>query len=256
MDGRNDGKLPAVMSSVDNALRLILLVSGRDLVRVTDVSNELNVGASTAHRLLTALETRGFVGHDDRSRTYYPGPALTDIALAVEREMSIRDFLRPFMQELVDQIGETVSLMTLRGDRIQFIEVLQAPRALRTVYTLGSTVPAHCTAGGKAMLARLDDAELLSRYPSERLAVVTERSISTREQLVSDLAAVHHRGYAIARQEGEDGVCGVGVALSGTQPRTVFGLAVSGPTQRITARAVPKIARTLKDVAAEAALSL
>jgi len=49
------------IESVDNALRLLLLLAEQPRIRLTDASNYLGVASSTAHRLLAMLQYRGFV---------------------------------------------------------------------------------------------------------------------------------------------------------------------------------------------------
>ena len=49
-----------VTTIIPSALRLVLMLGERGSVRVTDVSNELNVAPSTAYRLLAALGHYGF----------------------------------------------------------------------------------------------------------------------------------------------------------------------------------------------------
>ncbi|MGG1909855.1 helix-turn-helix domain-containing protein [Microbacterium sp. NRRL B-14842] len=49
------------MESVDNALKLILLLGEEHELRLTDAGALLGVATSTAHRLLAMLAWRGFV---------------------------------------------------------------------------------------------------------------------------------------------------------------------------------------------------
>ncbi|WP_234904089.1 helix-turn-helix domain-containing protein [Mycolicibacterium frederiksbergense] len=52
-------------------------------MRLTDASEYLRVASSTAHRLLSMLQYRGFVRQDPASKAYQPGPSLTNVAFAV-----------------------------------------------------------------------------------------------------------------------------------------------------------------------------
>ena len=68
---------------------------------------------STAHRLMAMLAYHDFVRQDPFSRAYRAGPALIDVGLSVVRAMDIRSIARPFLEELMQQVGETVHLATL-----------------------------------------------------------------------------------------------------------------------------------------------
>ena len=63
------------IESVDNALRLLVLFAEQPRIRLTDASAYLEVASSTAHRLLSMLQYRGFV-QQDATRAYEPGPVL------------------------------------------------------------------------------------------------------------------------------------------------------------------------------------
>ncbi|WP_414777167.1 helix-turn-helix domain-containing protein, partial [Escherichia coli] len=77
------------IESVDNALKLLLLLGEKNELRLTDASKHLGVATSTAHRILAMLQWRGFVRQDPRTKTYGPGPSLTTIAFSVLRKMDI-----------------------------------------------------------------------------------------------------------------------------------------------------------------------
>ena len=102
-------KAPAYpISSVDNALRLLLLFREQETVRLTEACEYLNVAHSTAHRLLAMLIHHGFVRQDPRSRAYRPGPMLVEIGLAVVQKMDIRSQVRPLLQRLNRELGITL----------------------------------------------------------------------------------------------------------------------------------------------------
>ena len=60
------------LESVDNALRVLLLLAERDRLRVSDVAAELDIALSSAHRLLSTLRMRGFV-EQSSDRSYVKG---------------------------------------------------------------------------------------------------------------------------------------------------------------------------------------
>ena len=95
------------IESVDNALKLILLLGEQQEIRLTDAGTHLGVATSTAHRLLAMLTWRGFVRQDPVTKTYGPGPALTTVAFSVLRRMDIPRLAQPILDDLVQSLGET-----------------------------------------------------------------------------------------------------------------------------------------------------
>src|SRR3984957_17438650 len=64
------------IESVDNALKILLLLGERSELRLTDVAEYLNVATSTAHRLLATLQYRGFLRQEPPTRAHRPGTPL------------------------------------------------------------------------------------------------------------------------------------------------------------------------------------
>src|SRR5205085_10744444 len=110
--------------------------------------------------------------------------------------------------------------------------------------------PAHCTSGGKAMLACLDAEELHRRYPDETLAAVHERSIHSWPALVAELRRISRRGRATNFGESDPSIGAVRVVIrSGTrEPR--HALVVAAPLSRLgTGREAAALAPAVLDAA-------
>lgn len=238
------------IESVDNALKVLLLLRERPQLRLTDVSSHLGVASSTAHRLLAMLQYRGFVHRDATTRGYVAGPTLDALAYGVLRRLDVRTRARPILERLNVDLEETVHLGRLEGDHVHFIDSIESSRALRVGGRLGRSMPAHCTSTGKALLAELTCQELSQLYPSEKLETVTSRSIGTRTELQADLARIRTDGYARSHEESEEGVSSVAVALHSTRsPRLAVNAAV--PTSRMTTENLSVILDRLMEAAEE-----
>src|SRR5579872_576042 len=65
--------------------------------------------------------------------------------------------VRPYMAELRSQFDETVNLAVLRNNEIVYVEIVESRQSFRVVADVGSRVPMHATAPGKAIGAFLPD---------------------------------------------------------------------------------------------------
>jgi IclR family acetate operon transcriptional repressor len=102
---------------------------------------------------------------------------------------------------------------------------------------VGLSVPLHCSALGKVLLA-YDAAEL----PPGRLARRTARTLTSREAVAADLAQVRRRGYAVTYEELEPGLVAVAAPVYRDGAAIVAALSVSGPASRLTRTRVPAVA--------------
>jgi DNA-binding IclR family transcriptional regulator len=238
------------LESVDNALRLLLLLAERESVRVSDVASELGIAASTAHRLLSTLRQRDFV-KQEADRRYVKGVAFARLGHPVlSPPRPIEELAVPHLERLRDDVGETAHLSVLEGTEVHFLASVEASQVLRVGSRVGARLPAHHTSGGKALLAALSHQELAKRFPPEGAASL-DLTAADVEALARDLQVVRRRGYGVNRGEGERGVAAVGVCLIGADRTPVGALSISLPTVRLNAARLRDMgARLLEEKAA------
>ena len=242
------------IESVDNALKILLLLGERSELRLTEVAEYLGVASSTAHRLLAMLQYRGFVRQESRSKAYLPGTALTGVAFSILQRFDVRQTLHPFLEELNKETAETVHMAVLDGAIVRFIDAIESPRAVRVASRLGQSMPAHCTSSGKAMLAALSTEQLHQLYPQEELPGLTPSSIRSRTDLEKEIATVRRRGYASSSEESEEGVSSIAVAfpVERSTLRLAFNTAVPvGRLNRADVKRIGTLLRSTVDRASE-----
>ncbi len=239
------------IESVDKALKLILLLAEQPEIRLSEATRYLGVASSTAHRLLAMLQYRGFVRQDPATKAYHAGPAITSVAFAVLGRIDLQGTATPVMRRLSERLRESVHMGMLEGPTVRFVAVAEGPTAVRVASRFGLTMPAHCTSTGKAMLAQLSDAEVQRLYPSEDLERITAHSIGTRTELLKELGRIRRRGYAVNREESEDGVASVAVPIRTRAPGLRLALNAAAPAGRLKVSQYPMVAAGLLEAAKE-----
>ncbi|SDR29290.1 IclR family transcriptional regulator [Arthrobacter crystallopoietes] len=238
------------IESVDNALRLLLLFETQPNIRLTDASNYLGVASSTAHRLLGMLQYRGFVRQNPSTKAYEPGQALSSIAVSIRRQVDIRTLVHPVLERLFQSTGETVHFGKLEGTNTHFIDAIESARAVRVASRQGMTLPANCTATGKAILSRLPLEQLRKLYPAEELPGLTKGSITSMTELERALEVIRKTGYATSQEESEDGVTSAAVAVL-SPGGACYGINVSVPAHRMTRQLRAELGAKLQEAAKE-----
>jgi DNA-binding IclR family transcriptional regulator len=221
------------IESVDSAIRLLALVQARGELGLSAAARELGVAPSTAHRLLAMLEHHRLVERDDRTKAYRLGPWLVELALTAFRDSDIRPVARPWLERLVEEVGETAHLAGLQGTDVLFLDCVECSATVRATSRTGQRLPAHCTAAGKAQLAQLPQERLLQLYPEERLEGITPKSTRTRKELLRELARIRAAGYATNRGESEPDVHAVAAAITDRAGLLRGAVTVAGPPARM-----------------------
>jgi DNA-binding IclR family transcriptional regulator len=238
------------IGSVDSALRLLVLIAERPQVRIAEASNALEVARSTAHRLMQMLQYHGFVRQLEDSKAYTAGPRLVNLGLAVVNNIDIRKLARPVLEELRNELDETVHLLELRGSELICLDSIESQHALRIGTRTGMVLPAFASAGGRVILAQLSRRELRAIYPSARLGKLQERTVRTRAELEAELERVRDQGYAIQHEETEVGVTGVAAAIPRAAGVSQHAITVAIPTSRFPTTDAARVAAAVRAYAA------
>jgi IclR family acetate operon transcriptional repressor len=239
------------ISSVDNALRLVLMLRDQPRLRLSSIATSLDIAPSTAHRLLAMLVHHGFVRQEDGLGTYVAGSALLDLGLAAVRNLDIRTYARPILADLARATDETVHLSQLEGDKIRYLAAAESGRPLRVADRTGQLLPAHKTATGKAILASFT-AKQLDEIFSLREGVDADGGLTQaeREQLDVELAEVRERGYATNHRVAED-IISVAVAVRDHRGAGIAALNASAPSSRMSRKRQQQVVRELQAAATQ-----
>ena len=218
------------ISSVDHALHLAALLQQEGPLRVTDAANQIGVAPSTAHRLLATLVYRDFAERLP-DRRYGPGKMLRPAVTSEAPVAQLRRICLPHLRELVEETGETVSLVVMAGTETRFIATIESSRVLRVGDRMGRALPARLASGGKAMLALLPPKEVAALYRDDASVEIP--------RLRRELALIRKRGFAINDQRTETGVTAIGVAVRDDTGHPVAAVALAMPTVRFDRARLP-----------------
>jgi len=213
--------------TIDKALELLfhLHEQGGAARGVSELGRELELPKSTAHRLLASLARRGLVEQDARGR-YQPGIALLALGLGVLEREPLVAAARPSLEQLAEDLGETIFLSSARAGRLYVIDKQEGNGFLRAAPRVGAEIPAHATAIGKLYLAFAPDLLRASDAPLPRFGPAT---VVEPRALARELESVRARGWAGMREEWIPGLAGIAVPLR-VSPRLLGALAAAGPS--------------------------
>jgi len=217
-----------VVRSLDRALTILdelaLAPAGLGLV---ELSRRSRIAKSTAHRLISTLERRGYVARLPGGR-YALG--LTVFGAV---NLPVAPVLRTALEGLAQHSGESVNFGVLHGTDVVYVDRVESRHALRWGLTIGSCVPMHCSGMGKAILGALPPGTRRDALRSATLRPLTRNTITDMAMLEEELQRVHAAGYAIDDGEYMDGVLCIAAAVR--RGASVIGaVSIAGPALRFT----------------------
>ncbi len=135
------------IKSIDKALDLLEFLSrnGHE-IGIAEISEKLNMGLSTVHRILNTLKSRGYVIQNQRTAKYRLGIKLFELGCEVQSTKSLIKIIRPYLRKLSKMINETANLAILEDKNVVYLDTIESSETLRTGIVRGSRTIAHCTA--------------------------------------------------------------------------------------------------------------
>jgi DNA-binding IclR family transcriptional regulator len=198
---------------------------------VADLANELKLPKGTVYGILRTLQTVGFVEQDHESGKYQLGPALLHIGSRYLEGNELRLRGLQWSERLATQTGETVSIGAPHDSLVLVVHHVLRPAEIPQALAVGSLIPAHATALGKALLAHRPD--LASVVAGRELATYTATTIGDPAGFTEQLRTIAGRGWAGDVEELLPGVASIAAPIEGRERVVIGAIAVSGPIERI-----------------------
>jgi IclR family transcriptional regulator, pca regulon regulatory protein len=227
---------------------------------IADMAEELDLGRSTTHRYATTLVTLGYL-EQGPSRKYRLSSRVSDFGLSLLDSMVVRRVAREHLRDLRARTGRTASLGVLGDAEVAYIDRWQGSRqgqyAVDAGIGLGTRLPIHCSAAGKALLVRLPEAEQRNLIPKLRLARRGPKTITTKTALRAELERIgaEQEGVAIEDEELLAGRRAVAAAVLDKDDRAVAAVELAVPAHTYTSAELltqlgPKVTAIAQRIAA------
>ncbi len=195
---------------------------------------KLDMPTTTVFRQLSTLTERGYLVQDPLRKSYRIGPRLLLLSSTILSHCDLRSIARAELEKLSASVKETINLSVLLDRDIFYLDKVETFRSVVCNTKIGSRAPAHATSSGKVMLAYKDEAFIdnYCRHLSD-IPKLTDKTISTPEQLRKELVCARINGYATDDGEIEPGLICVGAPILGLDQAVLGAVSIAGPTFRM-----------------------
>ena len=169
------------------------------------IAERVELPRSTVQRIVGALQVERLVIASSGGSGIRLGPELH--ALSEAARFNVVDLMRPLLQRLAAQTGETVDLSVFRDGRMVFVDQLPGSHRLRAISAIGEVFPLATTANGRACLAMMDDDEA-------RSLVVSEVGPAGATRTLGKLDEIRAIGLAYDEDEHTHGISAIGLGFA------------------------------------------
>ncbi len=212
---------------------LELLSAHPEGLALCEMAEEMDLPRSTAFNLAHTLTELDYAWYSEDTGKYFLGLKMFEVGSSAINRIDIMKVIRGAMAGIHRQVNETMHLGIASDRDMIYVDKLESTRSIRMSSYVGSRAPLYCTALGKAVLASMRDEQVARLYRSVPLEAFTPHTITTMPGLLKQLESIRRQGYAVEREEYNESVCCVSVALRNGEARALYALSVSAPVFRM-----------------------
>lgn len=222
------------MQTIDRAIKILKSFSlDENELSLADLHRILGLSKSSLQRILNTLVLNGFLDKDEKKKTYQLGIELYFLGQMVEKNTNLLSASRPFMENLRDELGESVQLNIIHQKERKCIGYVPGNHELMTIAYVGQTSPLYAGASAKLLMANLSEnlqSEILNDIKLEK---ITEDTIDNIEDLRKELATIKEQGYSLSYGERVKGAFGLCAPIKNRFNEVIAGLTITIPYARM-----------------------
>lgn len=232
-----------------------LAVSGP--MGLMELSNQLGLHKSTAHRLLTSLICMGYARQDEDTQKYMLSYKIVGLSGQLLDKIDILPIAHSYMKQLAELSQETVHLVQRNDKDIIYIDKVESKvSSIRMVSQIGMIHPMYCSGVGKAILATLSIEEVTKIWDESIIEKKTENTLVTLDRLLEVLEKVRKCGYAIDDEENEIGVRCIAACIYDYRGKAKYAFSISAPVSRMSDERIKELSEYVLQVKNDLSLAL
>jgi DNA-binding IclR family transcriptional regulator len=195
-----------------------LALAGTSGIALAELAKRVDAEPAALAEALSELARRQLATELDGG-SWTLGFGLLEIARPLLRN-TLRATVRPLMERLRDESGETATLFVSSDRQQVVVDVAVSREPLRYELEIGRSFDLHRGAAGKAALAAMSDGRVAEVLDEARLEV------AERQQLLADIGQARQSGFATSSGERIEGASAVASVIrdESGRPRGVMGL--------------------------------
>ncbi|KAA9406789.1 IclR family transcriptional regulator [Haloarcula sp. CBA1131] len=218
------------VKSAETTFEVLDALKDLDGAGVTELAQHLDVPKSTVHNYLSTLEQEEYVVN--RDGVYEVGLRFLELGAYARHREKLFGIAKPEVDRLAAETGELANILVEEHGRGSYLYRARGDKAVQVKAHVGTRVPLHTTALGKAILAHMSTERVDAIVDRHGLGGEASKSISSRAELEQELADVRDRGVAFDDEERLEGLRCVAAPVLNHDNEIIGAISVSGPINR------------------------
>ena len=247
----DDAQERYIVPGLERGLRLMGEFSRKTpTLGAPELARRLNLPRTTVFRLLTTLESLGFVERTD-SGAYRLGMAVLRLGFEYLSSLELTELGQPVLKHLCDEIHYPCNLVVRDGRHIVYVAKVTPPTPFSSTVHVGTRLPAHATVLGRILLEDLSLPELRQLFPEERLEIYSSSTPTTLIELFDMVQSDRQRGYVLGEGFFEASISTIAAPVRDHSTRIVAALGATIPSSHIDSNRLEELVQRVRSAADE-----
>jgi IclR family transcriptional regulator, pca regulon regulatory protein len=200
------------VQSLERGLAVILaFANGHQHLTIAEVARAIGLSRGTSRRFLVTLHSLGYLECTDKR--YSLLPSILDLGYRFFAARSWWPEAQKIAQRVATISASPCAIAVLKELSAVYVCYAAAEQSALFKRTVGTRLPAHASAVGRALLAGLDRDDLARCLRSAELPALTPKTITSVKMLTTVIAQVRAQGYAYVSEELELGLASLSVPV-------------------------------------------
>lgn len=226
-------RVPALERGI--AVLKLFSASTRELTGA-DISRALGLPRASVFRLIHTLEQLDLLEHspNDPSGAHFRlGVGVLRLGFEYLASQNIAQHASPILDCLRDVTGMTAHLVVRDGRDVVFVLTAMGPSAMFQTIPVGTRLPVHATALGRALLCKMDDVSLCGLFEGHEFKTYTSQTPRNLTEMKDKLRFDVQQGYSLSEGGFESSISVVAAPVQDQTGNSVAAVSITVPAHQI-----------------------
>jgi len=238
--------------ALERGLRMLCEFSRENrTLTAPELARRFKLPRSTVFRLLSTLETMGFIERTEGGRDYRLGLAVLRLGFEYLASLPLNELGLPLLERLSTESRYPCNLVVRDGRSIVYVAKVSPPSPFTSSVNVGTRLPAHATVLGRILLEDLSLPQLRELYPEEHLETFSPNTPRTAVELFDMVQADRQRGYVLGEGFFETNISTIAAPVRDHTGNVVAALGMTVTSGHIDEGRVEELVQEVREAADE-----
>lgn len=206
---------------------------------------DLGLPKSTLYVLLEEMRHYNLINRDEQGR-FRLWMRLIELGHNASVQYGLRDVARPFLERLAQETNLLCHLGVLGGDKAYYILKVESSDSISVRSREGKELSLNRSSMGKCLLAWQHPSCIQPLVDAQDYTPVTSKTITDKQQLLTQLESIRQRGWALDDGEDVDSIRCVAAPVFGVNNELCGAISAVGASFQIPDQRIESLAETVK----------